>query len=143
MTDTHDAQAGIAGALGQLSEETRALVRQEIDSARDELWERAKALGPAVGLLALAGGLGVASAASAYRLALRIVERATSPGVAALVATAGFGTGSAAALAAGLGRLREAPLPVPAATAADAAEAARRVGHAVQDAAAEPAGDQG
>lgn len=127
---THDAQSGIADALGKLSEETGSLVRQEMARAREEMWEQAKQAAPAAGLLALGGALGLASAASAYRLTLRILEAMSTPGIAAFLATAGFGTAAAVALVAGRQRLRTAPLPLPTSTAemaaADVAQAVAR-----------------
>lgn len=119
--ETHDAQGGIADALGKLSAETGSLVRQEMARAREEMWEQAKQAAPAAGLLALGGALGLASAASAYRLTLRILEAMSTPGIAAFLATAGFGTAAVAALTAGRQRLRTAPLPFPTSTAAKAA----------------------
>ena len=121
-TQSHDPQSGIADALGQLSEETRMLVRQELDRGRQELFERAKELAPSLGLLALGGGMGLAAAASGYRLVLRILERMSTPAVAAFLATAGFGAGAAVALKAGVAQLQDAPLPFPVSTATQAAQ---------------------
>lgn len=139
MTDKHDAQAGVADAIARLSDETRELVREELDDAREELIGRAKALAPAAGLLALGAGMGLAAAASSYRLALRILERMTTPGVAAFLATAGFGAAAAVATSAGIRRLGGAPAPVPtgaaitavrdtAETVAEATDEVRRAG---------------
>lgn len=122
----HDAQSGVADAFAHLSEETQLLVRQEMQRARDELWERAKSLAPAAGLLAAGGGMGVAAAASAYRLVLRILERMTSPALAAFLATAAFGAGSVVALKTGREQLRGASLPLPVSSATTAAEDAAR-----------------
>lgn len=110
---THDAPRGIADAFSQLSEETQRLVRQEIERARGEVWQRATAMAPAVALLAVGCGMALASAASAYRLSLRVLERATGPGTAAFLATAGFGAAAVVALEAGRERLRDAPVPLP------------------------------
>src|SRR3954447_3015499 len=94
-------QAGIAGALTDLSEQTRILVRGEIAAAQRETWGKLKATAPAVGLLAGAGVLGLAASASAYRASLRLLERWLPPTGAALVATAVYGGGAAAAGAVG------------------------------------------
>lgn len=132
----HDAQSGIADALGKLSEETRVLVREEMARARAEMWEQAKGVAPAAGLLVLGGALGLASAASAYRLVLRVLEAMSTPSVAAFLGTVGFGAAAAAALTAGREQLRTVTLPLPvssvAASASDAADTVAR--------AAEPAG---
>jgi hypothetical protein len=106
-------QAGIADALTQLSEETRQLVRQEIDAARDEMWDRAKQLAPGIGLMAGAGALGIFAAASAYRSCLRIVEKVLPPTLAAMFATAALGGGAAYLALRGSEKLKEAPSPVP------------------------------
>src|SRR5579875_3074067 len=121
QAQSHDPQSGIADALAQLSEETRVLVRQELERGRQELWERAKELAPAAGLLALGAGLGVFAAASSYRLVLRVLEKLSTPGVAALLGTAGFGAGAAFALKAGMGQLKGAPVPFPVSAATEAA----------------------
>ena len=85
MTETPKSpQAGIAEALGDLSEQTRILVRREIDAAQREMWEKAKESAPALALLGAAGTLGLLAAASAYRLTLRLLERRLSPASAVL-----------------------------------------------------------
>lgn len=130
MTDTHTPQAGIADALSQLSEETRELVRQEIESARDETWDKAKALAPGLALVGLGGVMGAAAGASAYRLVLRVLERLLGPALAAMVATAGFAAAGAAALAAGREQLSDVSPPVPSQTARRAGEEVREVASA-------------
>lgn len=43
MTETQrEAQEGVAGALRDLSDNSRALVRHEIAAAQQEMWEKAK-----------------------------------------------------------------------------------------------------
>jgi len=101
VSETAEApQDGIADALHDLSDQTRALVQREVNSALHEMWNKAKRGGPAAAFLAAGGVL-------------------------ALLATATAGYGAAAAAAAGLGviRLRQVPLPFPAETAREAAEA--------------------
>ncbi|MDD7920377.1 phage holin family protein [Actinomycetospora callitridis] len=112
-------QAGIAGALTDLSEQTRILVRGEIGAAQRETWGKLKATAPALGLLGGAGVLGLAASASAYRASLRLLERWLPPSGAALVATAVYGSGAAAVGAIGLQQLRTLPMPFPAETMAE------------------------
>ncbi|PVZ06896.1 phage holin family protein [Actinomycetospora cinnamomea] len=112
-------QAGIAGALTDLSEQTRILVRGEIASAQRETWDKLKATAPALGLLGGAGVLGLAASASAYRASLRLLERWLPPSGAALLATVVYGGGAAAAGMAGLQQLRTLPVPFPAETVAE------------------------
>ncbi|MDD7963886.1 phage holin family protein [Actinomycetospora lemnae] len=112
-------QAGIAGALTDLSEQTRVLVRGEITAAQRETWSKLTAAAPALGLLGGAAVLGVAASASAYRLSLRLLERWLPPSGAALVATAVYGGGAAAAGAIGVQQLRTLPAPFPTETMAE------------------------
>lgn len=137
MTDSASPQAGIADALAQLSEETRVLVRNELRSAQQEVWEKAKAAAPALALVGGGIALGAAASASAYRFVLRVLERATSPGFGALLATAGFGAGAFVALSAGIDQLRDVELPLPSETVreatGDAAQAAGDAAHHAAD----------
>jgi hypothetical protein len=129
MTETPPTpQAGIADALGDLSEQTRILVRHEIDAAQREMWEKAKQSAPAFALVAGAGVLGLFAAASSYRLSLRLLEKALPPAVAAFAATAGYGAGAACMGVLAARRIRELPPPFP-------AETAKRTGRAVAEAA--------
>lgn len=117
MTDTgRSAQTGIAEALGDLSEQTRLLVREEMGAARQEMWDKAKQATPALGLAGGAGLLGLLTVASAYRWFLRVLERIFGPGLAAFLATAGFGATAALAATRAAGRLRQLPSLFPTAT---------------------------
>lgn len=141
-------QAGIAGALTDLSEQTRVLVRGEITAAQRETWSKLKATAPALGLLGGAGVLGLAASASAYRLSLRLLERWLPPAGAAFVATAVYGGAAAAAGAAGLQQLRTLPAPFPTETMAEtgalveetAAEVRRSSGEAASGSSGSAAG---
>jgi hypothetical protein len=123
MSQPQSPQAGIAGALTDLSEQTRILVRDEIAAAQRETWGKVRAIAPATGLLGGAGVLGLAASASAYRASLRILERWLPPTAAALVATAVYGAAAAGAGVVGARQLRTLPAPVPAETAQQAAAA--------------------
>jgi hypothetical protein len=124
MTQTPETpQAGIAEALGDLSEQTRVLVRGEVDAAQREMWEKAKASAPALALVVAAGALGLLAAASSYRLSLRLLEMRLSPPAAALAATAGYGAGAACAAVLAARQVRELPSLFPAQTAKQAREA--------------------
>lgn len=125
MTEPETPQEGVAEALDDLGQQTRHLVRAEVQAARQEMWDRARQSAPTLALGGAAAVLGLCAGASSYRLSLRILERLTSPGAAAFLATAGYG---AAAAWAGLGaarRLRELPVPLPVDTARTTGEAAR------------------
>jgi Putative Actinobacterial Holin-X, holin superfamily III len=131
VSETSEApQDGVAEALHDLSDQTRALVRREISAGQREMWDKAKQSGPALALLAGSGTLMLFAAASFYRLSLRLLERRLSPAASALVATAGYGAGAAVVAVLGYRRLREAPLPVPADTARETAGALREADEA-------------
>lgn len=118
MSETpQEAQAGVAGALRDLSDNSRALVRHEIAAAQKEMLDKAKDALPAAGLLGAAAFFGAASAAAAFRLSLHLLEKALPPTAAALTAAVGYGAAAGAAGAIGYQRLRELPPLVPAETA--------------------------
>ncbi len=124
MTENPQApQEGIAEALHDLSDHTATLARREARAALRETWGKIRQGGPAVGLLAAAGLLGLFATASAYRLSLRLLEKRLSPAAAALAAAGGYGAAASAAGALGYARLRKAPLPLPTETARQTAGA--------------------
>jgi hypothetical protein len=124
MTESNESpQAGVAGALHDLSEQTRILVRHEVEAAQREMLGKAKASVPALALAALAGALGLAAAASSYRYSLRLLETRLPPAAAALTATLGYGAGAAAAAVLAARRLRELPPLFPSETARQAGSA--------------------
>jgi hypothetical protein len=142
MTDTSGSQtpatpqAGVAGALQDLTDQTRVLVRQEVDSALREMRDKAIQGGPAGALLMTSGLCGLCAAASAYRFSLRLLEKRLPPATAALTATIGYGAAAAGAGVLAVRWLREAPLPLPTETVretgqsvAGAAEQAARQAH--------------
>jgi hypothetical protein len=116
------AQAGMADALQDLSENSRVLVRHEVNAAQREMWDKAKESAPAFGLVALAGGLGLFAAAASYRLTLRLFEKLLPPIPAAFTAAAAFGTGAAYTATLAARRLRDLPPLLPTETAQQAGE---------------------
>lgn len=56
------------------------LARREKRAALAEMWAKARAGGPALGLLAVGGCCGRFAAASGYRLSLRLLEKRLPPG---------------------------------------------------------------
>jgi len=118
MSETQqEAQAGVADALRDLSDNSRALVRHEVAAAQKEMLDKGKQALPAVGLLAAATFFGVLSAAASFRLSIRLLEKSLPPAAAALVAAAGYGIAAGAAGAVGIQRLRKVQPFYPAATA--------------------------
>jgi hypothetical protein len=127
MTEAPDeAQAGVSDALHDLSENSRALVRHEVDAAQREMWAKAKESAPTFALLGAAGFLGLLSAAASYRLSMRLLEKLLPPVPAALIAAIGYGAGAGCTATLGLRWLREMQPPLPTETARRTAETARR-----------------
>ena len=117
MASMSDAQTHIAQTVQELSDDTRTLVRAEVDAARRELMDRLSAEAPGAALATAAGGLGVLAAASPPRMGLRLLQRRPGPVGAAFTAPPLY---TAAAVTAAVGAyrlLRAAPAPWPAATA--------------------------
>jgi hypothetical protein len=135
MTDNPEAaQAGIADALQELSENSRVLVRQEVDAAQREMWAKAKDSAPAFGLLGAAGVLGLFAAAASYRLSVKMLEKLLPPVPAALTAAAAYGAGAAYTAILATRRLRELPSLLPTQTA-------RQVRETVADTATQASSD--
>lgn len=123
-------QAGIAEALGDLSQQTRLLAREEINAAQQEMWAKTKAAAPALGLTAAAGVCAVMTGASLYRFSLRLLEKRFPPPTAALLATIAYGSITGGVGVAAARQLRNTPPPFP-------TETARDVGALATEAAAE------
>jgi hypothetical protein len=98
-------------------------VRREVNSALREMWQKTRKCGPAIGLIAASGALGLFAAASSYRLSLRLLEKRMSPAAAAGTATAAYGAAAACAGVFGVRMLRQMPLPLPTDTARETKEA--------------------
>ena len=119
-----EAQEGINEALHDLSDNSRTLVRHEVAAAQQEMWDKAEQALPAAGLLAVAGAFGLLSAAAAYRLSIRLLEKSLPPATAAFTAAAGYGVVAGAAGAMGLKLLREARPLFPVETARESVKTA-------------------
>jgi hypothetical protein len=122
MTETPEqAQAGVADALHDLSDNSRALVRHEIAAAQREMLGKAKQALPALGLLGLAAFFGTLSAAASFRLSVRLLEKSLPPAAAAFAAAAGYGVAAGTAAVMGVQRLQAIRPLFPAETARDTA----------------------
>lgn len=122
MTDAQQSpQSAIADSLGQLSDQTGVLVREEIHKAQQEMWEKATLAAPALGMLGAAAICGILTVASSYRLTLRVLERWMGPAAASVVAVGGYGSAAGWLAVTGAGVLKKAGPPVPTETAKDAA----------------------
>jgi hypothetical protein len=114
MSETpQEAQAGVTGAVRDLPENPRALVRHEIAAVQKEMLGNVKQALPAAGLLGAAAIFGVLSAAASFRLSVRLLEKSLPPATAALTAAAGYAVAAGAAGAVGIRQLRAAPPGLP------------------------------
>lgn len=122
----------MAEAIGGLTEQTRALVQREVAAARSEMWDKARASGPALALLGVSAALGLGAAASGYRWTMRFLEKMMPPAAAAAAGVVLYGLGAGVAAVAAADRLRDLPAPLPThtvqATGEAVAEAARAAG---------------
>lgn len=139
MTESSPAQdtpqAGIAQAVGDLSEQTRNLVRQEINIAQREMRDKAVQSLPAIALAAAAAFFGLLTVASAYRLSVRLLEKRMSPAGAALAATLAYGAAAGGSGVLAAQQIRKLPSLFPAETARQTSEAVADASDAVADAA--------
>ena len=119
-----DAETTVANAVQELADDSRDLVRAEVDSARRELMERLSAAAPGGILAAAAAGMGMLAVASAHHMSLRVLQRWLGPVGAAFAATTLYTAGAVAAAVGAFRLLADAPAPWPANTARQTAEAA-------------------
>ncbi len=105
---------GIADLLKRLSEETTTLVKQELDLAKAETTQKAKAAGIGAGLLGGAGiiGLLTAMAFTAF-LILLLTEIGIDAWLSALIVTLIYGAVAAFLAFRGKNELQEATPPMP------------------------------
>jgi hypothetical protein len=124
-------EEGLAEAIGDLTDQTRALVQREVDAARTEMWEKARASAPALALLGVSAALGLGAAASGYRWTMRFFEKMMPPAAAAAFGTTIYGIGAAVAGALAAQRLRDLPMPVPTRAVQAASDAVGRTARSV------------
>lgn len=118
MTDaTPSPETEIAASLDELGLQARRLIRSEAQAAEHEVWDKAKASAPVIGLLGGSGLCALISAACLYRFSMRMLERLLPPSLAALLAAGVSGTGSVVLLRAGMARLNTLRAPLPSETA--------------------------
>jgi hypothetical protein len=96
-----------------LSEQTSALVRQEMELAKVELTERGKAAGAGAGLLGGAGAIGLLAAGALTACLILLLDKAMDAWAAALVVALAYAVTAALVALSGRDRLREATPPAP------------------------------
>jgi Putative Actinobacterial Holin-X, holin superfamily III len=110
----NEARSNSTGELiRQLSEQTSALIRQELDLAKAELSQKGKAAGAGAGMLGGAGAVALLAAGALTACIVALLSKAMDTWAAALIVTVAY-----AAIAAVLGlngrdRVREGMPPAP------------------------------
>lgn len=85
VTDTPHGGPSLGHLISQMSEQTARLVRAEIDLAKAELTDKAKAAGIGIGLLAAAGFLGFFAFGVLLTVVILALSEAFAPWLAALI----------------------------------------------------------
>jgi Putative Actinobacterial Holin-X, holin superfamily III len=131
-TTPQGSAGGVAAAVNQLTEETRGLVQQELDSARREMLGKLTANVPAAALLGASGLMSVFALASSYRWVSALIEKRLPPASAAFVCLLIDASAAGATAVLGMRMLKAAPTPVPSETAQHAADVAVDVREGIQ-----------
>lgn len=101
---------GVGDAANRLTQDTAALVRQELQAVRKELLATARRAGAGAGLCAGAGVCGLLALCAAHSTLLRALEHTMPRGRAAATLTALYAAAAAGLGVAGRERLRAAGL---------------------------------
>jgi uncharacterized membrane protein YqjE len=103
----------IGDLFKQLSEQTSALVHQEIDLAKAEMRQKGKRAGVGAGLIGAGGVLGLGAFAALTTTLILVLAMWMDAWLASLIVTVVYGAGAAALALAGKEKVREAAPPVP------------------------------
>lgn len=110
-SDLHDASVG--DLLKRLSQETSALVRQELELAKAEATEKGKQAGAGAGMLGGAGVAGLLALGTLTATIVLLLDRAMAVWLAALIVTVVWGAIAGFLALRGRDRLKQAAPPVP------------------------------
>jgi hypothetical protein len=105
-TGQDDANGSSGELLRALTDDVRALVRQEVRAAQNELTGKAQRAGKGAAMLGGAAVLGALAIGSSAAVLTRVLEKVFPRTTAALLATALYGAGAAALAGAGIEELR-------------------------------------
>ncbi len=106
-------EQSIADLLKRLSEETTTLVKQELDLAKAETTQKAKAAGTGAGLLGGAGVIGLLTAIAFTVFLIALLDEFMATWLAALIVTLLYGAVAAFLALRGKKELQEATPPKP------------------------------
>ena len=103
----------IADLTRQLSEQTKTLVRQEVELAKAELGEKGKRVGIGAGMFGGAGLFGVFAFATLTACLILALSEAVEPWLAALIVTVVYGAIAGVLALSGRRQVQEAAPPMP------------------------------
>ena len=99
--------------LRELSEQTSALVRQELELAKLELTEKGKRAGIGVGMFGGAGALGIFAVGALTAAVILLIATAVTGWLAALIVAVGYGAIAGGLALTGKTKVQQAIPPVP------------------------------
>ena len=108
-----EAEASTADLLRQLSEQTTALVRQEVELAKVELAEKGKRAGIGAGLFGGAGTLGVYALGAFTAAVILVLSTFLAPWLAALIVAVVYAAIAGVLALSGKKKVQQATPPVP------------------------------
>jgi uncharacterized membrane protein YqjE len=85
----------IGELLKQLANETSTLVRQELDLAKAEMREKGRVAGPAIGMIAVAGGVALLAAGALTAFLILALDGVTPNWLAALIVALAYAAAAA------------------------------------------------
>jgi uncharacterized membrane protein YqjE len=103
----------VADLIKQLTEQTKTLVRQEIELAKAELGEKGKKAGLGAGMFGAAGVLGFFAFAALTACVVLALATAAAPWIAALIVAVLYGAIAGGLAVNGKKKVQEATPPVP------------------------------
>jgi uncharacterized membrane protein YqjE len=112
-TNRGAADRSMADLMRQLSEQTSALVRQELELARAELTEKGKQAGIGIGMFGAAGVVALFAVGGLTATLILLLSKAVDAWLAALIVTAVYGAIAGILALAGRTRVERGVPPVP------------------------------
>lgn len=117
MTEPNGRMAGrdesIAELTRRLTDQTKTLVRQEIELAKAELEQKGKRVGVGAGMFGAAGLLGFFAFATLTACLILAVATAVAPWLAALIVTVAYGAVAGGLALIGKQKVQQATPPIP------------------------------